>query len=93
MKKLRLKVILALISIPFVVGVAIGGLSIHAAAALGFIDVPATAWFYNAVLLMQDMGRNLHEMWENERIYTTEKVVGYAVEQAFPEFIARKGRS
>ena len=43
-------------------------------------------------LLMQDMGRNLHEMWENERIFTTEKIVGYGVEQAFPEFIARKGR-
>lgn len=43
-------------------------------------------------LLMQDMGRDLRGMWENERIYTTEKVVGYGVEQAFPEFIARKGR-
>ena len=43
-------------------------------------------------LLIQDMGRNLREMWDNERTFTTEKVVGYGVEQAFPEFIARKGR-
>ena len=43
-------------------------------------------------LLIQDMGRDLREMWENERRFTTEKVKGYGVEQAFPEFIARKGR-
>jgi len=43
-------------------------------------------------LLLQDMGRNLREMWDNERVFTTERVVGYGVEQAFPEFIARKGR-
>ena len=43
-------------------------------------------------LLLQDMGRNLREMWDNERVFTTERVVGYGVEQAFPEFIERKGR-
>ena len=43
-------------------------------------------------LLLQDMGRNLREMLDNERVFTTERVVGYGVEQAFPEFIARKGR-
>ena len=43
-------------------------------------------------LLLQDMGCDLHQMWENERAFTTEKVVGYGVEEAFPEFLARKGR-
>ena len=43
-------------------------------------------------LLLQDMGRSLREMWDNERTFTAEKSVGYGVEQAFPEFIARKGR-
>ena len=56
MKKLRLKVVIALISIPFVVGVAIGSIGSQVSAAFGFIDVPAGAWFHNASLLMQDMG-------------------------------------
>jgi len=43
-------------------------------------------------LLLQDMGADLRRMWDNERIFTTEKVQGYGVEQAFPEFLARKGR-
>ena len=43
-------------------------------------------------LLLQDMGGSLHDMWENERAFTTEKVQGYGVEQAFSEFLARKGR-
>ena len=44
-------------------------------------------------LLLQDMGCNLHDMWENEQVFTTEKVQGYGVEQAFADFLARKGRS
>ena len=43
-------------------------------------------------LLLQHMASDLHQQWENERVFTTEKVVGYGVEQAFPEFLARKGR-
>lgn len=43
-------------------------------------------------LLLQGMGRDLQQMWDNERRFTTEKVQGYGVEQAFPEFLARKGR-
>ena len=42
-------------------------------------------------LLLQDKTADLHQMWENERTYTN-RVKGYGVEQAFPEFIARKGR-
>ena len=44
-------------------------------------------------LLLQDMDADLRQMWENERSLTTEKVRGYAAEQAFTEFLARKGRS
>lgn len=43
-------------------------------------------------LLLQGMSRDLHQMWDNERRFTTDKVQGYGVEQAFPEFLARKGR-
>ena len=45
------------------------------------------------VNLLQDKAADLRGMWENERDYTTNKVKGYGVEQAFPEFLARKGRS
>ena len=43
-------------------------------------------------LLIQDMGKDLHTQFENERYFTTEKVVGYGVEDAFPDFLSRKGR-
>ncbi len=42
-------------------------------------------------LLLQDKAADLRKMWENERDFT-DKVQGYGVEQAFPEFIARRGR-
>ena len=43
-------------------------------------------------LLLQGKGSDLRQMWDNERTFTTDKVRGYGVEQAFPEFLARKGR-
>jgi enoyl-CoA hydratase/carnithine racemase len=43
-------------------------------------------------LLLEQKGRNLEEMWAIEKDYTTNKVQGYRAEQAFPEFIARRGR-
>jgi enoyl-CoA hydratase/carnithine racemase len=43
-------------------------------------------------LLMQAMNANLEQQWANERDYTTNVVRGYDAEQAFPDFIARKGR-
>ncbi len=43
-------------------------------------------------LLLQDKAADLRRMWENERDFTTNQVRGYGVEQAFPEFIARRGR-
>jgi enoyl-CoA hydratase/carnithine racemase len=43
-------------------------------------------------ILLRDKAADLREMWENERDYTNE-VKGYGVEQAFPEFIARRGRT
>ncbi len=42
-------------------------------------------------ILLQDMTADLEGMWQNEKDFT--KVVkGFGVEDAFPEFIARKGR-
>ena len=43
-------------------------------------------------LLLRDMGCNLQAQWANERDYTTNVVRGAKAEDAFPEFIARKGR-
>ena len=43
-------------------------------------------------ILLQDKAADMRQMWENERDYTTNVVKGYGVEQAFPEFIARRGR-
>lgn len=43
-------------------------------------------------LLLQHMGCNLEQQWANERDYTTHVVRGARAEEAFPEFIARKGR-
>jgi enoyl-CoA hydratase len=43
-------------------------------------------------LLLQDLGKSLEEQWANERHYTTNVVRGAKAEQAFPEFIARRGR-
>jgi enoyl-CoA hydratase len=43
-------------------------------------------------LLLKDMGRDLEGQWANEKDYTTNVVRGAKAEQAFPEFIARKGR-
>ena len=43
-------------------------------------------------LLLEHMGHNLEEQWTTERDYTTHVVRGARAEEAFPEFIARKGR-
>ena len=43
-------------------------------------------------LLLRDMDCNLEAQWANERDYTTNVVRGAKAEDAFPEFIARKGR-
>jgi enoyl-CoA hydratase len=43
-------------------------------------------------LLLQHMGHNLEEQWTAERHYTTHVVRGARAEEAFPEFIARRGR-
>jgi enoyl-CoA hydratase/carnithine racemase len=44
-------------------------------------------------LLLQHMGGTLEEQWKNERDYTTRVARGARAEAAFPEFIARKGRT
>ena len=43
-------------------------------------------------LLLDHMRHNLEEQWAAERDFTTNVVRGAKAEEAFPEFIARKGR-
>src|SRR5271169_1251965 len=43
-------------------------------------------------LLLDQMGQNLEQQWTKERHYTTHVVRGAKAEEAFPEFIARRGR-
>jgi len=43
-------------------------------------------------LLLEHMGHNLEEQWATERDYTINVVRGAKAEEAFPDFIARKGR-
>jgi len=43
-------------------------------------------------LLLQHKGCSLEQMWANEKDFTTNKVRGFGVEEAFPEFLSRKGR-
>jgi enoyl-CoA hydratase len=43
-------------------------------------------------LLLQGMGRDLEQQWKNERDYTTNVARPAKAEDAFPDFIARRGR-
>ncbi len=43
-------------------------------------------------LLLQQLGENLEAQWKAEKDYTTHVMRGARAEDAFPEFIARKGR-
>lgn len=43
-------------------------------------------------LLLRDMGGGLRDQWDNEKEYTRNVVRGAKAEDAFPDFIARKGR-
>ncbi|MGH7092324.1 MAG: enoyl-CoA hydratase/isomerase family protein, partial [Stellaceae bacterium] len=44
-------------------------------------------------LMLQQMSQNLEEQYEAERDFTTHVMRGARAEDAFPEFIARKGRA
>lgn len=44
-------------------------------------------------LMLQQMSQNLEEQYEAERHFTTHVVRGAKAEDAFPDFIARKGRA
>jgi enoyl-CoA hydratase len=44
-------------------------------------------------LLLKQMTQNLEQQWEEERHFTTHVVRPARAEEAFPEFIARRGRS
>ena len=43
-------------------------------------------------LLLKQMTQDLEQQWTEERDFTTHVVRGARAEEAFPEFIARKGR-
>ncbi|MCG8543433.1 MAG: enoyl-CoA hydratase/isomerase family protein [Alphaproteobacteria bacterium] len=43
-------------------------------------------------ILLRDLGENLESQWANEKDYTTNVLPGAKAEDAFPEFIARRGR-
>ena len=43
-------------------------------------------------LMLQGLGENLKTQWENETYFTSNVMRGAKAEEAFPEFIARKGR-
>ena len=43
-------------------------------------------------LLLKQKGQNLEQQWTEEREFTTHVVRGARAEEAFPEFIARRGR-
>jgi enoyl-CoA hydratase len=43
-------------------------------------------------LLLKQKGQNLEQQWTQEREFTTHVVRGARAEEAFPEFIARRGR-
>jgi enoyl-CoA hydratase/carnithine racemase len=43
-------------------------------------------------LLLKQIGQNVEQQWTEEREYTSHVVRGARAEEAFPEFIARKGR-
>jgi enoyl-CoA hydratase len=43
-------------------------------------------------LLLKQMGENLEQQWAEEHDYTTHVLRGAKAEDAFPEFIARRGR-
>ena len=42
--------------------------------------------------LLEDMGGSLKNHWDNEKQFTRHVLRGAKAEDAFPEFIARKGR-
>lgn len=44
-------------------------------------------------LLLEQLGQGLREQWAAEQRYTTQVMRGAKAEDAFPEFIARKGRA
>ena len=53
-------------------------------------DVPSVMGIKR--LLLQHMGGSLEEQWANERDFTTNVLRGTLAEEAFPDFLARRGR-
>lgn len=53
-------------------------------------DVPSVIGIKR--LLLQHMGGSLEDQWANERDFTTNVLRGTLAEEAFPDFLARRGR-
>ncbi len=53
-------------------------------------DVPSVIGIKQ--LLLDHMGQSLEQQWANERDFTTNVLRGTLAEEAFPEFLARRGR-
>jgi len=53
-------------------------------------DVPSVIGIKQ--LLLQHMGEKLEDQWANEKYYTTNVLRGTLAEEAFPDFLARRGR-
>lgn len=53
-------------------------------------DVPSVIGIKR--LLLQHMGGSLEEQWANEKDFTTNVLRGTLAEEAFPDFLARRGR-
>lgn len=53
-------------------------------------DIPSVVGIKR--LLLQHMGGSLEEQWANERDFTTNVLRGTLAEEAFPDFLARRGR-
>ena len=53
-------------------------------------DVPSVIGIKR--LLLEHMGQSLEQQWTNERDFTTNVLRGTLAEEAFPDFLARRGR-
>ena len=53
-------------------------------------DVPSVIGIKQ--LLLQHMGQSLEQQWANEKDFTTNVLRGTLAEEAFPDFLARRGR-
>ncbi len=64
----------------------------HILLLIQFVLIFGLLLIYLILILLQDKMADMQQIWANERDFTTKKVIGYGVEEAFPDFLSRKGR-